>query len=391
MGIPRIVEQMLAERGNALDGAQAAAAERLERLRLEWVDFKARRANAVTRLLVRPPIPRGVYLWGGVGRGKSLLMDSFFAAVPLVRKTRVHFHEFMRGVHRELDAVRGEPDPLDEVGLRLARRSRLICFDEFHVSDIADAMILHRLLARLFDLRVGFVMTSNVPPSGLYPEGLHRDRILPAIALLEDRLDILQVDGGTDYRLRTLEMLPTYHCPADARADQALDQAFGAIAEVPDEDPRLRIEAREIRARRRAGGTVWFDFPELCAGPRSQNDYLEIAMQFHTVMVSGVPRMSAGQASEARRFTWLIDILYDHRTNLLVTAAAPPQELYLAGVLAREFERTSSRLIEMQSAQYQALARRRGVGATALIAPASAPVSAPVSAPAPAPAPESGR
>jgi cell division protein ZapE len=364
-GIPAALVRMLAARGHAPDSSQMAAAGRLEQLHAEWVDFKARRSNAVTRLLVRPPIPRGVYLWGGVGRGKSLLMDSFFAAAPVVRKTRVHFHEFMREVHRELDAVRGEPDPLDEVGLRLARRSRLICFDEFHVSDIADAMILHRLLARLFDLRVGFVMTSNVPPSGLYPEGLHRDRILPAIALLEERLDVLQVDGGTDYRLRALERLPTYLVPADAAALESLARAFDALAEVPDEDPHLLIEDREIRARRRAGGTVWFDFSVLCGGPRSQNDYLEIAMQFHTVVVSGIPRMSAGQSSEARRFTWLVDILYDHRVNLLVSAAVAPHELYQAGALAREFERAASRLVEMQSTEYQALARAKAGGGAA--------------------------
>jgi cell division protein ZapE len=350
--------EALQARGGVADAAQQEAAQRLEQYRLDWMSYKSRRANAVTRLLVRPPIPRGVYLWGGVGRGKSLLMDCFYAAVPVVRKTRLHFHEFMRGVHQELEAVKGTADPLDEVGLRVARRFRLICFDEFHVSDIADAMILHRLLKRLFDLRVGFVLTSNYPPDELYPEGLHRDRVLPAIELLKERLDVLQVDGGHDYRLRTLEQIETYFLGTGPVADAHLTDAFERLVECADEDPVLRIEAREIRARRRAGGVVWFDFATLCGGPRSHNDYLEIASQFHTVLLSDVPRMSAGQSSEARRFTWLVDILYDHRVKLVVTAAAPPEHLYMAGALSQEFQRTASRLIEMQSREYEAAPRR---------------------------------
>jgi cell division protein ZapE len=356
--VQQVFENALAERGHVPDAAQLAAARRLEQYRLDWSVYKSQRSNAVTRLLVRPPIPRGVYLWGGVGRGKSLLMDCLYAAVPIARKTRVHFHEFMRGVHRDLAAVQGSVDPLDEVGYRIARRYRLICFDEFHVSDIADAMILHRLLSRLFDLRVGFVMTSNYPPDGLYPEGLHRDRVMPAIELIKEKLDVLQVDGGTDYRLRVLERIETYFVGIGSVADAHMQRAFEQIVESADEDPVLRIEAREIRARRRAGGVVWFDFAELCGGPRSHNDYLEIASQFHTVLLSNVPRLSAGQSSEARRFTWLIDILYDRRVKLIISAAAAPNLLYVAGSLANEFERAVSRLIEMQSREYAALPRR---------------------------------
>jgi cell division protein ZapE len=352
----------LAARHSVADEAQLAAARRLEQFRLDWMNYKAQRTNAVTRLLVRPPIPRGVYLWGGVGRGKSLLMDCFYAAVPVVRKTRLHFHEFMRGVHQELDAVKGTANPLDEVGYRVARRYRLICFDEFHVSDIADAMILHRLLQRLFDLRVGFVLTSNYPPDGLYPDGLHRDRLLPAIELLTSRLDVLQVDGGLDYRLRALEKIEAYFLGSGPLADAHMTDAFEKIVECADESPVLRIESREIRARRRAGGVVWFDFSVLCGGPRSHNDYLEIASQFHTVLLSDVPRMSAGQSSEARRFTWLVDILYDHRVKLIVSADAPPNHLYTAGALSQEFQRTASRLVEMQSHEYSA-APRRAAGA----------------------------
>jgi cell division protein ZapE len=348
----------LASRDQSPDQAQRAAADRLEQARLDWLAYKAQRANAVTRLLVRPPIPRGVYLWGGVGRGKSLLMDCFFAVLPVRRKTRVHFHEFMRGVHQELEAVKGHVDPLDEVGYRIARHYRLICFDEFHVSDIADAMILHRLFRRLFSLRVGFVMTSNYPPDKLYPDGLHRDRVLPAIELLKAQLDVLRVDGGVDYRLRALEQIEVYFLGSGAVAEEHMRRAFEKIRESADEDPVLRIEARAIGARRRAGGVVWFDFSVLCGGPRSHNDYLEIASQFHTVMLSNVPCLSAGQSSEARRFTWLVDILYDHRIKLIVSAAAPPSQLYTAGSLSEEFQRTASRLIEMQSKEYAASPRR---------------------------------
>jgi cell division protein ZapE len=356
------VHATLSSRGYTADAAQRRAIERLQRLFEEWSDFKSQRSNALKKLVNRPALPRGVYLWGGVGRGKSFLMDSFFAVVPLKRKTRVHFHEFMRGVHRELNDLRGTADPLDEVARRVARRFRLICFDEFHVSDIADAMILHRLLARLFENGVGFVMTSNYPPDGLYPDGLHRDRVLPAIALLKERLDVLQVDAGTDYRQRTMARIETYLTPLSDESDARMEDAFQLIAETEDEEPLLHIEARSISARRRAGSAVWFDFAVLCGGPRSQNDYLEIASQFHTVLLSKVPHMSASHANEARRFTWLVDVLYDHRVKLIVSAETRAESLYTAGALAHEFQRTVSRLIEMQSREYLDAPRREVVG-----------------------------
>jgi cell division protein ZapE len=370
MSVLTAFEQALAARGFEADASQRQAALRLERLYQEWVEYKSRRSNAVTRLLVRPPIPRGVYLWGGVGRGKSFLMDAFFGAVPLVRKSRTHFHEFMRDVHRQMAEVKGETEPLDRVGFHLARRTRLICLDEFHVTDIADAMILHRLLARLFHLRVGFVITSNEPPDGLYPDGLQRDRLLPAIELLKEQLDVIQVDGGIDYRLRAMRNIDRYITPLDESAERRLQAAFARIAEVADGEPVLRIEGRTIRARRRAGGIVWFDFAELCGGPRSYNDYLEIASQFHTVILSDVPRLSAAQSSEARRLTWLIDILYDRRVQLIVSAAVPPAELYLSGALRAEFQRTASRLIEMQSEEYSGSREQAatGIGSAARVA-----------------------
>ena len=358
MGVRALYEQTLAERGYASDPAQLQAIDALERCENEWADYKARRSNALTQLLRRPPIPRGVYLHGGVGRGKSFLMDCFFLSVPLKRKTRLHFHEFMREVHRELQDLKGTADPLDKLGAHIARRFRLICFDEFHVADVTDAMILHRLLAALFVNRVSIVTTSNFHPDELYPNGLHRDRILPAIELLKGKLEVVGVDNGTDYRRRTMEQVQRYHCPLDAAAEAALTRAFEQLAEVRDEEPLLRIEQREIVARRKAGGVVWFDFKTLCGGPRSQNDYLEIASRFHTLILSDVPQMQPRMASEARRFTWLVDVLYDRRVKLILSAEVTPEALYTEGPLAHEFPRTASRLNEMQSADFVALARR---------------------------------
>jgi cell division protein ZapE len=358
VGVRELYGPTLAERGYESDPAQLRALDALERCENEWIDYKARRGNALTKLIARPPIPRGVYLWGGVGRGKSFLMDCFFNAVPLRRKTRLHFHEFMREVHRELAELQGTPDPLQQLGKEIARRFRLICLDEFHVADITDAMILYRLLEALFENRASIVTTSNFPPDGLYPHGLHRDRVLPAIGLLKDKLEVIGVDNGIDYRQSTLQDVKLYHSPLGAEADQAMTEAFERLAEARDETPLLKIEHREIRARRRAGGVVWFDFRELCGGPRSQNDYLELATQFHTMLLSGVPQMSPRLASEARRFTWLVDVLYDRRVKLIVSAAVEPEGLYTEGPLAHEFPRTVSRLREMRSVEYLGAAKR---------------------------------
>jgi len=351
-------EAALKERGYTTDPAQQRAIDALERCAAEWTAYKQKRSNAVKKLFNRPDIPRGVYMFGGVGRGKSFLMDCFYQAVPIKRKTRLHFHEFMREVHRELRDLQGTVNPLDELGARIAKRYKLICFDEFHVADVTDAMILHRLLDALFKAGVGFVTTSNFHPDGLYPDGLHRDRILPAIDLLKDRLEVINVDNGTDYRRRTLNHIQLYHCPLGPEADAALEATFNELAEVADQDPVMTIEARQIRAVRRAGGVIWFDFRTLCGGPRSQNDYLEIASEFHTVLLSNVPQMSVRQASEARRFTWLIDVLYDRRCKLVMSAAVPPEQLYLEGPMSHEFPRTVSRLNEMQSQEFLDLEHR---------------------------------
>lgn len=351
-------DAILSERGFVADPAQKAAAERLQVLANELIEFRTQRSSLIKRWLSPPRSPRGVWLYGGVGRGKSFLMDCFFGGVAIKRKIRIHFHEFMRGVHRELDELKGRADPLDAVAERIAARYRLICFDEFHVSDIADAMILERLLNGLFRAGTVFVMTSNYLPDDLYPEGLHRDRILPAIALLNANLDALRVDAGTDYRQLSLSGMQTYHYPLNDASQHALSEAYATLAETSDDDPMMVIENREIRALRRAGGIVWFDFETLCGGPRSQNDYLEIARQFHTVLLSGVPAMSPAMSSEARRFLWLVDVLYDQRVKLFISAACPPDDLYPSGSMANEFVRTASRLTEMQSAEYLALPRR---------------------------------
>ncbi|HEY9531759.1 MAG TPA: cell division protein ZapE [Burkholderiales bacterium] len=351
-----LYQQHLDKRGFVADPSQRRAVDRLQQLYEEWTAYKARRNTALKRLIVKPPLPRGVYLWGPVGRGKSFLMDSFYLAVPLVRKRRVHFHHFMREVHRELDELKGSEDPIAEIAARTARRNRLICFDEFHVSDIADAMILGRFLDQVIERGVVFCMTSNYPPDGLYPDGLQRERFLPVIELLKQKLDLLRVDNGTDYRRLKMERLKVYHTGPQAEAE--LESIFQDLKDVEEEDQPLDVEGREISYRKRAGGLVWFDFEALCGGPRSYTDYVDLARRFHTVMLSGVPRMSAKQADAARRFTWLVDVFYDDRVNLVVAAEAEPENLFLEGEHSAEFQRTVSRLHEMQSVQYLQAERR---------------------------------
>jgi cell division protein ZapE len=365
MNVEEFYQNALKQRDFKADAAQRRAVDRLQQCYDEWVAYKGQRSSTLKRLINRPDVPKGVYMWGGVGRGKSFLMDSFYSVVPLVRKTRLHFHEFMRDVHRQLDDLRGVANPLDEVARRIAKKYRLICFDEFHISDVADAMIMYNLLKALFDNGVSFIMTSNYDPNLLYPDGLHRDRILPTIALLYEKLDVMNIDAGIDYRGRALEQVESYYTPLNAATDKKLRDAYSRIAETADEDPCVRIEAREIRALRRTGSIIWFDFNTLCGGPRSQNDYLEIASRFHTVILSGIPMMSAAMSSEARRFTWLIDVFYDQKVKLLMSAEVAPEELYTNGTLANEFHRTVSRIIEMQSRDYMSKEQRGAAEALA--------------------------
>ncbi|WP_126445066.1 cell division protein ZapE [Sulfuricystis multivorans] len=355
----RAFEAALAERGIVADEAQQAAALRLQKFYDDLVAFKAARRTRLRKLLVHPALPKGVWFWGGVGRGKSFLMDCFYAAVPYRRKRRVHFHAFMRELHERLQALKDEADPLAKAAGEVAKETRLMCFDEFHVSDIADAMILGRLMEKLFDAGVVFCITSNYPPDGLYPNGLHRERLLPTIALLNDKLDVIRVDAGIDYRLRALEAAPVYLLPGDGDAAALMMHTFSQIAHGVGHDRPLAVLGRMLPVVQRAPGVVWFDFATLCGGPRSQNDYLELAHNFHTVFLSGVPRMGSEMGNEARRFTWLVDVFYDHHVKLVIAAEVPAEELYVAGPQAEEFKRTVSRLIEMRSHEYLASTHRR--------------------------------
>jgi len=353
-------QQELKTRGYQSDPAQLRAVERLQQCEDEWIAYKEIRSNSLKKKIFKPNLPRGLYLWGGVGRGKSFLMDCFYAASPLEKKVRIHFHEFMREVHRELHELSGLSDPLDELAKRISKRYRLICFDEFHINDIADAMILYRLLSALFEDRVQFVMTSNYRPDQLYPNGLHRDRLIPAIKLLEEKLDVLNVDAGNDYRRVQMAQVEAYLTPLNEKTDQRLLEMFAGLIGNQQEqfNPVLNIECRELKPLHMGDGVVWFDFQTLCCGPRSQNDYLEIANQFHTVILSGVPYMPPRMTNEARRFIWLIDVLYDHKIKLIMSAEVPASDLYTEGQITAEFSRTVSRLIEMQSRDYLDAPRR---------------------------------
>ena len=361
VSVLELYQEALRRRSFEPDDAQHSAVLRLQQLYEEWSDYKRQRSTAIRRLVVHPPLPRGVYLWGAVGRGKTFLLDSFYRCLPLVRRRRVHFHHFMRDVHRELDDLKGTADPLDALASRIAKRYRLICFDEIALSDVADALILGRVLTRTLDKGVVYCMTSNYHPDELYKGGLKREDFLPAIDLIKSRLDVIQVDGGVDYRKRALQRLKVYHTPLAPETDRALMQAFKRIAEVEEERHELDVEGRVIPYRHRAGGVVWFDFKVICGWGRSQNDYIDLAKRFHTVVVSGVPRMGLDRADEARRFTLLVDVFYDQRVKIIVSAAAQPGELLARDAdsddpqlqaLVFQFERTASRLAEMQTREY---------------------------------------
>jgi cell division protein ZapE len=356
-----LYDDALGRRGFVQDASQRVAVERLQHLFEQWSAYKERRRTALQRLVVRPPLPRGVYLWGDVGRGKTFLMDSFYRCLPLVRRRRVHFHHFMRDVHRELDELKGRVNPLEALSARIAKRYRLICFDEVAVSDVADALILGRLFTRTMDQGVVYCMTSNYHPEELYKGGLKREDFLPVIALIKERLDIVHVNGAVDYRRRAMQEVRAYHTPLDLESDRALMRAFKQIAEVEEEYHELDVEGRVIPYRHRAGGVVWFEFDVICGWGRSQNDYLDLGKRFHTIIVSGVPRMGLERADEARRFTLLVDVLYDQRVNLILSAEAPAAELLRREgrphdaqlqAMVFQFERAASRLAEMQTIEY---------------------------------------
>lgn len=316
------------------------------------------RWHSPTRWLVHDPQVRGLYLWGGIGRGKTFLMDSFYEHAPLVRKRRVHFHRFMQEIHTALAGKQGTRNPLLVVARDIASNAQLLCLDEFHITDIGDAMLMRGLLEGLLAHDVVLVTTSNTVPQELYRYGLQRGQFLPAIELLEMKLDAIHVDAGTDYRLRAYANAGIYHV---GESDASLQQAFLTIARHhTDGTASLNIAGRDIKVRQRGAGIVWFDFKELCDSPRGKPDYLEIAQRYHTVIVSDVPQFTVNDADSCQRFIWLVDALYDRRVKLILSATASADKLYAGSPASSphnagspiEFARTASRLMEMQSNAY---------------------------------------
>ncbi len=341
------------------DPAQERAVGELQALFEALLSIPRPRPRGLLQRLSRrregPDPVRGLYLWGGVGRGKTYLVDLFFECLPFSDKKRTHFHRFMHKVHAQLKGLRDRRDPLATVADAFAAETRVLCFDEFIVNDIGDAMILAGLLKHLFARNVTLVATSNIPPDALYRGGLQRDRFLPAIELLNRHTRVLEVNGDTDYRLQFLDRAEIYFQPLGSRATDGLAHNFEHVApEAGQDEVVLDIDGRDIRSVRHADGVVWFDFAEICGGPRSQNDYIELARCFHTILVSDIPRLDGDSDDQARRFINLIDVMYDRNVKLIASAARTPEELYAGSRLRDEFARTASRMHEMQSHEYLA-------------------------------------
>ena len=350
----------LRREGFVADKAQKRAIRHTERL---YHELLAPPSPPPRRLFERlrkcpaaAPAPvKGLYFWGGVGRGKTYLIDAFYECLPLREKTRIHFHSFMQRVHRELQTLKDVASPLNLVADRMATDVRVLCFDEFHVSDITDAMLLGNLLKALFDRQVTLVTTSNEHPDKLYSGGLQRERFLPAIQLIKTHTEVIHVDSGVDYRLRALEKAEIYHTPLDESANRSLARSFEAVApDAGEAGGTMDVEGREIPTLRRADGVVWFDFEAICGGPRAATDYIEIARCYQTVLVSDIPQLDELGNDAARRLIHLVDEFYDRGVKLIVSAACPPAELYTGTRLRKLFERTISRLEEMQSRHYLA-------------------------------------
>jgi len=355
------IAQHSAEHGFTLDASQLRAVEHVERLYEDLIGLEKLESSLI-RLLARKRVVKGLYLWGGVGRGKSFLMDSFFICAPVVRKRRIHFHRFMQEVHQRMNALTGQAEPLAAVARDVAKEARLLCLDEFHITDITDAMLMRKLLEGLMEQGVVVLTTSNFEPDALYLHGLQRNQFMPAIDLIKQNFDIVNVDDGVDYRLRELEKAGVYHIGADA--DERMAREFVAIARHDASDESmLELEGRTVPVRRHARDVVWFDFSVLCNGPRGKPDYIELSKRYHTVMVSDVPRFGAGMADKIRRFVWMIDEFYDRRVKLILSATVPAAELILdadaedifqANLNASLRERLVSRLTEMQTHDYLA-------------------------------------
>jgi cell division protein ZapE len=339
------------------DAAQENAVRHLQRLYDELVADSEASSGLLGKLFgkKRQAPVKGLYFWGGVGRGKTYLVDTFFDALPFERKMRTHFHRFMKRVHEEMRTLKGEKNPLTIIGKRFADEARVICFDEFFVSDITDAMILASLLEELFKNGVSLVATSNIVPDGLYKDGLQRSRFLPAIALVKEHTEVVNVDSGVDYRLRALEQAELFHWPLDAEVEVSLQKSFKSL--LPDcthavENEALIIENRAINAVRVCEDVAWFEFRELCDGPRSQNDYIELGKIFHAVILANVEQMGTAKDDMARRFINLVDEFYDRNVKLIISAEVELKDLYTGGRLSFEFQRTLSRLLEMQSHEF---------------------------------------
>ncbi|HSY08699.1 MAG TPA: cell division protein ZapE [Steroidobacteraceae bacterium] len=351
--------QELARCGFHADPAQQAAVAALEALRERLIERHSARSRRWFAQLRAPQMVRGLYLWGGVGRGKTFLMDLFFESLPFAARQRRHFHRFMQEVHAQLRGLPQTAAPLEELARRTAREAHMLCLDELFVSDIADAMLVGGLLRALFRRGVTLVATSNLPPGRLYDGGLQRARFLPAIELLERNTHVLEVDAGTDYRLRDLTSAGIYFASSAPATQVHLAALFDRLAAGREAHTgTVQIEGRPIAVVRESGTAIWCDFAALCTGPRSQNDYIEIARAYQAVFLSNVPQLDADHENEARRFIALVDELYDHAVKLIMSAAAQPAQLYSGERLAGEFARAASRLTEMQTRAYLAREHR---------------------------------
>jgi cell division protein ZapE len=333
------------------DAAQAAAIEVLDARWHELVNFKLKREQFLGHSLRHPEIPKGLYLWGGVGRGKTFLMDAFYNGLPFKRKRRIHFHNFMAEVHHEMKKLAHKNDPLIALADNIAKSTRLLCLDEFHVDDIADAMILGRLVSAILERGVLLMTTSNYAPDGLYPNGLQRQNFLPAIEVLKRHLNVLNVDGGNDHRKQTAADEPLFIVTNKTDATARLEKMFERLADQTQADVQsVEIQGRHLPVMRAANNVAWFDFDELCGGAHAHEDYLAIAHRYPTVFLSHILRLTANHSAETKRFTWLVDVLYDNHVRLIASADASPETLSTAAT--GEFARTTSRLTEMQSARY---------------------------------------
>ena len=343
----------LARSGFVADASQAAAVDALDLVQRELLAQPPKKKLLSDRLIW--PKVAGLYMWGGVGRGKTYLMDAFYESLPFPHKQRTHFHRFMLDVHERRRTYSHKRDPLKLVALEISHQIRVLCFDEFYVSDIADAMILGRLIEYLFDEGVTLVATSNCAPDELYKDGLQRQNFVPAIERLKQQLRVLNVDGGTDYRLRTLTQVQLYLSPSDAGAEARMAQWFADIAPEPGAaNVNIQVQGRTLKTLRRADGVVWFDYSEICETARSAADYIQLAREYHTVLVSRIPQLQVENEDSARRFINLVDEFYDRGVKLVLAAAVPQEQLYAGRKLRFEFKRTLSRLKEMQSEEYLA-------------------------------------